>query len=646
MMAPPLLVGAALVAWSWGVGLLPLGIALAIAFELLRFSKKAVALGDVALARMIRLTLLAALVAFGYSIATQRAPQSLYGWLRWLPVFLLPLPFLQALGGGTLSRSVLRDALRFGGAAAPRDPRPWDATHGYALCCIVAIGTLASAERWYFAAAFAGIAWGLVARMKTRRIAGFTLLACAGLLAFGVSTGLYRLQAQLEEWGEEWFESVFAADPDPFRERTRIGELGRIKLNDRILMRALPEGPRPSQILLREASFDTYRNGSWESSRRTLAPVPRDGDRWKLRAGEGNARVVVRRSFPRGDGLLPLPPGSASIGNLDAATLEASDTGSVRAKGANGIVSMRIDYDEDAEAGTFAADLDLPEQLKPVLERIADEEGLRAGSAAAAIRATEKFFASRFAYTLQLSSPREGARSLADFLLRDHKGHCEYFASATVLLLRQAGVPARYAVGYSAQEFSALEKAFLVRHRHAHAWALAFVDGRWRVVDTTPAIWAEQEAEGARSPLGAILDVLSWAWDALQRAWASGEGRTVMIGALAGLALLAMAVVLGRRIAWRRGVRSAKERDRVVLAWRRIEERVAALGHARGRQETVREWVGRLKQEGAGAPWRASLEELADAYYRSLFDPECPHALRERFLERARRWSPAVQSSR
>ena len=35
------------------------------------------------------------------------------------------------------------------------------------------------------------------------------------------------------------------------------------------------------------------------------------------------------------------------------------------------------------------------------------------------------------------------------FLCEHRTGHCEYFATATTLLLRAAKIPARYAVGYA-----------------------------------------------------------------------------------------------------------------------------------------------------------------------------------------------------
>jgi protein-glutamine gamma-glutamyltransferase len=89
--------------------------------------------------------------------------------------------------------------------------------------------------------------------------------------------------------------------------------------------------------------------------------------------------------------------------------------------------------------------------------------------------------------------------------LKNRSGHCEYFASATTLLLRGAGIPARYAVGYSVSEFSPLEQQYIVRSRHAHAWTMAYLNGTWQSLDTTPPDWTAQEDTGA-SPLQAISD--------------------------------------------------------------------------------------------------------------------------------------------
>jgi len=76
-------------------------------------------------------------------------------------------------------------------------------------------------------------------------------------------------------------------------------------------------------------------------------------------------------------------------------------------------------------------------------------------------------------------------------------------------LLRAAGIPTRYTVGYSIQEYSLLEKQYIARARDSHSWAIAYVDGEWIVLDNTPAIWAPLESAD-ESWWQPISDLWSW----------------------------------------------------------------------------------------------------------------------------------------
>ena len=99
---------------------------------------------------------------------------------------------------------------------------------------------------------------------------------------------------------------------------------------------------------------------------------------------------------------------------------------------------------------------------------------------AQAVQRVMQHFASGFSYSLWRDAPPPaGVTPLADFMTRTRQGHCEYFAAAATILLRAAGVPARYATGYAVMEYSGLEQAYVVRARHAHAWTRAYLDGRW-----------------------------------------------------------------------------------------------------------------------------------------------------------------------
>lgn len=100
---------------------------------------------------------------------------------------------------------------------------------------------------------------------------------------------------------------------------------------------------------------------------------------------------------------------------------------------------------------------------------------------------------------------------IAQFLTRERKGHCEYFATATALLLREAGVPTRYATGYAVAERDAKRREFVIRGTHGHAWCRVWDEdaGVWFDFDTTPPDWM-----GSWTP---TLSSTQWLDDGLKR---------------------------------------------------------------------------------------------------------------------------------
>lgn len=72
------------------------------------------------------------------------------------------------------------------------------------------------------------------------------------------------------------------------------------------------------------------------------------------------------------------------------------------------------------------------------------------------------------------------------FLEDSDTGYCVHFATAATVLLRSAGIPARYVTGYLAN--TSAGEPFTVRMRDAHAWVEVYdsVSG-WLTLDPTPA---------------------------------------------------------------------------------------------------------------------------------------------------------------
>jgi hypothetical protein len=233
-----------------------------------------------------------------------------------------------------------------------------------------------------------------------------------------------------------------------------------------------------------------------------------------------------------------------------------------------------------------------------------------------------RFFQERFAYTLKLQSADGSRRTLEHFLLDDRRGHCEYFASAATLLLRASGIPARYATGYVVEEWSPIERQFVVRARHAHAWALAWIDGRWREVDATPTGWfaAEAEAEPAWRP---AADLLSWLGFSFQRWRVSGDESDEGFSTLWLLAIIPLAAWVAWRVTRRNRVRTASTVASVdaVSGASPIEpllERLEALGFRRPAATAVRPWLQSLPLPMELQPAAAA---VAHGYARWRFDP-------------------------
>ena len=92
-----------------------------------------------------------------------------------------------------------------------------------------------------------------------------------------------------------------------------------------------------------------------------------------------------------------------------------------------------------------------------------------------------------FFYTLAPPLLEEG-EPVDEFLFDTRRGFCEHYASAFVVMLRAAGIPARVVTGYQGGEINPRGGYMIVRQSDAHAWAEAVIDGRWQRFDPTAAV--------------------------------------------------------------------------------------------------------------------------------------------------------------
>jgi transglutaminase-like putative cysteine protease len=156
-------------------------------------------------------------------------------------------------------------------------------------------------------------------------------------------------------------------------------------------------------------------------------------------------------------------------------------------------------------------------RLAAAADEILREAGVSKAEPLEQAQALERHFLhpGRFHYSLSLDFARDNNLDpVEDFVVNHRSGHCEYFASALVLMLRSRGIPARMVIGYKGGEFNSIGGYYQVRQKHAHAWVEALLPG---------ASIPEWESAGRVSPSGNAWYRLDPTPSSLQLAAASGE---------------------------------------------------------------------------------------------------------------------------
>lgn len=106
--------------------------------------------------------------------------------------------------------------------------------------------------------------------------------------------------------------------------------------------------------------------------------------------------------------------------------------------------------------------------------------------------AIEKYLSDHYEYSLDVSELPTGEEFTQYFLFEEKKGYCTYFATASAIMCRIAGIPSRYVEGFKMDEQSKNSRGeYRVTNGEAHAWCEILTDGKngtWKIVDpaTTP----------------------------------------------------------------------------------------------------------------------------------------------------------------
>jgi hypothetical protein len=680
MKAPPFLLFATLLFWGWQSELIFVGLGLGVVLESARVIKTRWDVADQDFRRIWTFCVLLALALALYVFTTNQegggfggaAPgattahnttvstvqHSATTFFRWLPITLFlfiaaqffserELVPLSALSSTSL---VIRWRRLHGGDGMVE--RYVDASYPYFIVCLFSAGIHPNnGSHTYFWGQCALITWALWT-LRSRR---FGLVAWAGALVavmalgFLGQLGINQTARLIQNFNAQWMSRLFRQRTDAAQSLTSMGRIGEMKLSPRIVIRLEPEKIGHAPTYLREASYRNYDapKQAWRAgrSRNEFTSVFSEHDTtYTLVSDKTNAAAVNIACYLDGwsqeysapEGLLPLPSGSGRLENLQLVALQLNKTGAALATG-SGLVIFDARYGPGATADSPPAltgnaitnDLFVPTNELPALERVAAEINFSGTNETQRLQSVEKFFFDKFSYSVWQGPDKlatANATPLTRFLLTSRSGHCEYFASATVLLLRRLGLPARYAVGFYVHETAG--SGYVVRERDAHAWCLVWNGKTWDDFDTTPPSWVAVEGKRA-SWLDWFSDGRSWlGFQFAKFRWGQAHLRQYILWAL----VPALAVLLYHIIFRKRKKRAEPKRTGPAAAERiwpgldsefyRLEKKLAARGLFREPGEPCAAWLERVLAEPSLAALREPLRELLRLHYRHRFDPE------------------------
>ncbi|MBD2387034.1 transglutaminase domain-containing protein [Cylindrospermum sp. FACHB-282] len=637
MKTPPFLLGAALMFWGFQSGFWIFALLMAVILEGSRFINSRWDFSSDDFRRLANLCLMLLISLLVYLLITQRSLYLIYSFLELLPFVFFPLIAVQVYSvKETIDIRTLFLKIKNVTTKEKSTKFTINLTYPYFALCIFSAGNANTQDISFYIGMFllSSVAFWFLRSKRFPPTVWLCLILLAGIIGFIGQIGVAQLQVKLEESVVAWLSNGVGQEIDAFKKQTSMGELGTLKQSNDIIFRVNAENQKSSPLLLREATYNKYKSSFWVASKPQFIPVQpqSNGKTWTLGDQPANSSILtVSATLNRGKGLLRLVDGTFQIDELQVSQMEKSKYGTVKVDGkVNDIVyQLKFNNNLSVDSAPTEDDLQIPPKEQIAINQTISNLDIQNKSPQEILKRVNSFFQNNFRYSLKLAGKDNSSTALSTFLLQNRSGHCEYFATATTLILRAVGIPTRYAVGYSVHEFSNLEKQYIVRSRHAHAWTMVYLDNRWQAFDTTPADWTGIE-DATASKWSFISDL--WSFLGFRLSSWLGNVRGSNLLKYGWWLMLPFILILMRRLVPQKGVRRVSTKQillkqsnnfdptRKNSEFYSIEKALNELGFIRNPSESLKNWIQRLKEELSPSQVD-DLTSLIELHYRDRFDP-------------------------
>ena len=268
-------------------------------------------------------------------------------------------------------------------------------------------------------------------------------------------------------------------------------------------------------LRLRATIYDAFRSNQWLQTRSVFRELrPQRGVFHTARPSGFAQTALVQQRLARTSRLF-LPRGTYAVSGLgqlwEGPTQDAYLTMQGRGEMLNYQVSMARATEPLRPQRPAVVDYPVSAEVAALAKRIVGGE-TRPEAQASKI---EEYMSTHFAYVQRPEQLGTKAMTTDEFLLRVHRGHCEYFAAGMVALMSSLNVPARIIGGFYGGRVNPLTGYLIIRNEDAHAWVEVWTGSRWVTFDSTPAALRPGDAQSGL--LGryatALGDSINYFWD-------------------------------------------------------------------------------------------------------------------------------------
>ena len=267
-------------------------------------------------------------------------------------------------------------------------------------------------------------------------------------------------------------------------------------------------------LRLKGTIYERFANNTWMQGRRDFIPLDNSDGTTRVAKPQGFTRKAsVQQRFPLGSRLF-----------LPAGTYEVTGAGQIAEGPVRDIYTIWQSHRD-----TIAYDVALAHEITPrrpqrvtvanypVTPAVRAMALQIAGSETDPLKqaaSIEKYLSARFQY---VPDPAKIGHTMTvdQFLLKERRGHCEYFAAGMVALMTALNTPARIVGGFYGGKLNPLTGYFVVRNEDAHAWVEVWDGKSWQTFDPTPASLRPGTARDGLlyAYASAFADWVNYFWD-------------------------------------------------------------------------------------------------------------------------------------